>query len=380
MMNLYFNNAFSKQPLTEAVQRMTPFLQKEFENPLTESENAETSRAEIALARQSIATLLDSKPEEIYFVSSGTEANNWALKGAAHAHQKTKNHLIVSEIEHFSVYQTAQFLQRQGFDVTFVPVSREGFVDVDDIANSIRPQTSLVSIQAASDEIGVIQNVAAIALLKERFDDVLFHTDAIQYACSEEILVSRLPFDLVSISSNALYGPPGVAALYRRAGARISPLLHGGMQEEGMRPGLQSVALIAGFGEAARVMLANRKAWKEQLAALQEKCFEAFESCSIPVTGSKSCRLVDNLHVITNVDGEALLTLLLSEGIRASSGSTCYQFAQKESHVLNALKIATEDARGSILFTLSKDHDDESIEAMLSSLRKNLEHLRRIRP
>ena len=380
MTDLYFNNAFSKRPLTEVVQRMIPFLEEEFENPLTESESAEKVRVEMALARQSIATLVGAQPEEIYFVSSGTEANNWALKGAAYAHQKTRNHLIVSGIEHFSVYQTAQFLQRQGFEITFIPVSNEGFVDVEVIAKSIRPTTILVSIQAASDEIGVIQNLAAIASLKTRFGDVLFHTDAIQYLCYEEISMSRLPFDLMSISSNALYGPPGIGALYRRSDTRISPILHGGMQEGGMRPGLQSVALIAGFGEAARVLTERRKAWKERLAGLQEKCFDAFDSLDVPVTGSKGCRIVDNLHVVIDVDGEAFLTLLLTEGIRASSGSTCYPYAQKESHVLKALGIGKEAARGSILFTLSKDHDSKSIDVLLSSCRRNIEHLRRIKP
>ena len=380
MTDLYFNNAFSKRPLTEAVRRMTPFLRDEFENPLTESEGAESIRSEIAFARQSIANLVGAESGEIYFVSSGTEANNWALKGAAEAHGKRKRHLIVSGIEHFSVYQTAQFLQRQGFDVTFIPVSNEGFVDVEDIAKSIRPETFLVSIQAASDEIGVIQNLAAIASLKKRFDEVLLHTDAIQYLCYEEILLSRLPFDLVSISSNALYGPPGIAALYRRSQTRISPMLHGGMQEEGMRPGLQSVALIAGFGEAVRVLIEQRNQWKEHLAGLQAKCFDAFASWDVPVTGSKNCRLVDNLHVVIDVDGEALLTLLLTEGIRASSGSTCYQYAQKESHVLKALGIGKEATRGSVLFTLSKDHDSHSIDILLASFKRNIDHLRLIKP
>ncbi len=371
MKNLYFNNAFSKQPLTEVVEKMSPFLHQEYENPLTESEGAEAARKALAEARKSVATLLEARPEEIYFVSSGTEANNWALKGAGYAYQRTRNHLVISEIEHFSVYQTAQFLQRQGFEVTFVPVSPEGFVDPAEISKSIRPTTFLVSVQAASDEVGVIQNIAAIASLKQRFDDVLFHTDAVQYCCYEEISMKRMQLDLVSVSSNALYGPAGAGALYIRSGTRMVPLLHGGMQEEGMRPGLQSIALIAGFGEAARIVQERKKEWKEQLGVLQQRCFESLDSRMVPVTGSRNCRLIDNIHVLADVDGEALLTLLQTEGIRASSGSTCDQYAQKESHVLKALGIGTALARGSLLFTLSKDHDTDSIQTLIGILWKD---------
>jgi len=379
MKNLYFNNAFSKQPLPEVIERMIPFLGEQYENPLTESDQADRVRMEILQARESVAALLHARPEEIYFVSSGTEANNWALKGAAYAHQKTKNHLVVSAIEHFSVYQTAQFLERQGFEVTYVPVTREGFVDPDAVARAIRPSTVFVSVQGASDEIGVIQNLDGIASLKRKFQDVLFHSDAIQYLCYEELPLQRIPLDLVSISSNALYGPSGIAALYIRTGTRIFPLLHGGMQEEGLRPGFQSTALIAGFGHAARINQERKGVWKQRLASLQEKCFEVMDFWHVPVTGSRSCRLVDNIHVLADVDGEALLTLLLGEGIQASSGSTCYQYAQKESHVLKAMGMNPEQVRGSLLFTLSKDHDQESNQALLDSFGKVLAHLRKVK-
>jgi cysteine desulfurase len=377
-MNLYFNNAFSKQPSAEVVQKMLPFWRDEFENPLTESEAADRGRGEIDHARRAVADLLKALPEEIYFVSSGTEANNWALKGAAFANKK-KNHLVISAIEHFSIYQTAQFLERQGLEISFVPVAPDGFVDPNEVKRSIRPSTILVSIQSASDEIGVIQDLDRIVSLKNEFDDVLFHTDAIQFLGYEQLPLDRIPLDLVSLSSNALYGPSGVAALFVRKGCRIVPLLHGGMQEEGMRPGLQSIALIAGFGEAARSNATHKNDWKQNLAALQEHCFQAFDSWKLPVTGSRSCRLVDNIHVSADVDGEALLTLLLSEGIRASSGSTCYQFAQKESHVLKALGLESNQAKGSLLFTLGKDHDRESIDKFLGIFKTSLEHLRNIK-
>ena len=380
MINLYFNNAFSKQPVLEAIETMLPYFREEYENPLTESEGGERAARVLEQSRQSVASLIHAQPEDIYFVSSGTEANNWALKGAAFAHQKKKNHIVISQIEHFSVFQTAQYLERQGFEVTAIPVSPEGFVDEHEIANSVRPSTMIVSIQAASDEIGVIQNIAAIASLKKRFDSVLFHTDAIQYLCYEELSVAQVPFDLVSISSNALYGPPGIAALFVRSGTRIVPLIHGGMQEGGKRPGLQSIALAAGFGEAAKVCRQSKKAWKHHIAQLQEQCFQQFDGWNLKVTGSRACRLVDNLHVIADVDGEALLTLLSMEGISASSGSTCYQFAQKESHVLSALNISREEAQGSILFTLSKDHDREGIGLFLERLGKSIAHLRNIKP
>ena len=380
MTDLYFNNAFSKQPLPEVVQAMTPFLSQEYENPLTESEGAEKAREILETARKNIAALLQCRNDEIYFVSSGTEANNWAVKGAAVAHHKKKKHIILSHIEHFSVYQSVQFLQRQGFDATFVPVSPEGFVDFDFIAESIRPETVLVTIQAASDEIGVIQNLAAMASLKERFDDVMFHSDAIQYICYEDFSTARIPLDLISFSSNAIYGPQGIAALYVRSGARLTPLLHGGMQEGGLRPGLQSIALAAGFGEAARMNALSKREWKEKLTSLQERIFRGMDSLGLSLTGSKTCRLVDNVHLTSDVDGEALLTLLLTDGIRSSSGSTCYQFAQKESHVLKALGKTQEEARGSLLFTLGKNHNAESIDILLGSLGGAVDHLRNVKP
>ncbi len=378
-MSLYFNNAFAKQPLAQVASIMQPYLRDKFENPLTESDDAEDCRRQVESGREAVAALLESKPGEIYFVSSGTEANNWALKGAATAHQKRKNHIIISAIEHFSVFQTAQFLQRQGFDLTIVPVTPEGFVDPHDVEKTIRPTTVLVSIQAASDEIGAIQNLREIIELKKRHDDVLFHTDAVQFLCYEMLSVSRHPFDLVSLSSNALYGPPGIGALYVREGARIQPLLHGGMQEEGMRPGLQSTALIAGFGEAARTGIAQKGNWKQQLAAIQQRIFESVSGWGLSVTGSKNCRLVDNIHVLADVDGEALLTLLLSEGIKSSSGSTCYQYAQKESHVLSALGVSREETQGAVLFTTGIDQTQEDIDILVEATGRMLAHLRRIK-
>jgi cysteine desulfurase len=377
-MNLYFNNAFSKQPLPEAVQRMLPYLRDHYENPLTDSEGAEFAIDAMEVARVSVAQLIHASQDEIYFVSSGTEANNWAIKGTALAGTK-KNHIIVSAIEHFSVYQTVQYLQRQGYEVTFVPVDASGFVDPDEIGRAIKPSTGIISIQSASDEIGVIQNIDQIALLKKQFDDVLFHTDAIQYICYEDLPLDRIPLDLVSLSSNAIYGPAGVAALYVRKGVRLVPLLHGGMQEQGMRPGLQSTAMIAGFGEAARVNELRKTEWKQKIASLQEKCFQSLDSLGISITGSRSCRLVDNIHLLADVDGEALLTLLSIEGIAASSGSTCYQYAQKQSHVLKALGISQENAQGSLLFTLSKDHDSRSIDRLLEAFSASLQHLRKIK-
>jgi cysteine desulfurase len=377
MSSTYFNNAFSKQPSPEVLDAMKPFWRDEFEHPLTESEGAEKARGAIAKTRETVASLIHVTPDEIVFVSSGTEANNWALKGTAH--QGKKNHLVISAIEHFSVYQTAQFLQRQSVDVTIVPVNDDGILDVEQIENAIRPNTFLVSIQSASDEIGVIQNLNPIAALKHKFSEVLFHTDAIQYVCYEDLDLKAMPFDLVSVSSNAIYGPAGIAALYVRNGTRIVPLLHGGMQEEGMRPGLQSIALVAGFGEAARLCHASKKDWRVHLSKLQDTIFKGMDDLGISVTGSRLCRTVDNVHMIVDVDGEAVLTLLADEGIRASSGSTCYQYAQKESHVLKALGIHADQARGALLFTLGVEQTSEDVDRFLHIFERTIGHLRNLK-
>jgi cysteine desulfurase len=377
-MGSYFNNAFSKRPLPEAVEAMQPFLREEFENPLTESEGAERARGVLDSARHAVAELLNAQPHEIYFTSSGTEANNWALKGATW--NEKKNHIVISAIEHFSIYQTAQFLERHGFEVTIVPVDERGMVDVQRIADAVRTNTCIVSVQSASDEIGVIQDIHRIAQLRKDHEHVLFHSDAIQYLCYETLDVRSTPLDLVSLSSNAIYGPPGIAALYIKEGTRFVPLLHGGMQEGGMRPGLQSMALVAGFGAAARMNRIHKKDWRLKVAELQQQLLIALQRLPLVITANESRRLVDNVHVIADVDGEAVLTLLQDQNINASSGSTCYQFAQKESHVLKALQIDAPRARGALLFTLGIDHSQENISLLCETLDRVLSHLGNLKP
>lgn len=378
-MNLYFNNAFSKQPLLEVEQAMRPFLRVQFENPLTESEGADQARTTLENTRAQIAALVRAQASEVFFVSSGTEANNWALKGAFLAVPE-KSHFVISAIEHFSVYQTAQFLGRRGCEITVVPVDREGLCDPDEVKRAIRPTTVLVSVLAASDEIGVIQDLRAISSLKSSYPEVLFHTDAIQFLCYESMNLQDWPFDLVSVSSNALYGPPGIAALIIRQGTRIIPLLHGGMQEEGMRPGLQSIALAAGFGSAARINLRQKGDWKQNIARLQKAVFERLDRLNVRITGSRKRRVVDNIHCLLDADGEAALALLGQTGIAASSGSTCYQFAQKESHVLQALGINQDESRGSILFTLGANHTSTDIDTLLNAVDETVRHLRALKP
>lgn len=379
-MSLYFNNAFSKRPLEEVFQRMLPFITVEYENPLTESEGAERARNVLQSAREYVAELLNAKSSEIVFVSSGTEANNWALKGLAQAWAGKKDHIVISAIEHFSVYQTAQFLGRHGCKVSIVPVDSEGMVNPDDVAQATLPSTFALSIQSASDEVGVIQNLPALSNLKKRFPEVVFHTDAIQFLCYEELDVQNILFDLVSISSNALYGPPGVAALFIREGTRIVPLIHGGMQEGGMHAGLQSMANIAGFGKAAEMNKIMKNKWKRRLLEIQGRLFRCFDDLQIPITGSRKNRLCDNVHALVDVDGEALLSLLLAEGVRASTGSTCYEYAQKESHVLKAIGIDSVAARGAILLTPGTDVTHEELDQVCEILNRNLNHLRNLKP
>jgi cysteine desulfurase len=379
-MSLYFNNAFSKRPLQDVIQSMLPFINNEYENPLTESEGAERARAALDLARKQIADFIHARSSEIFFVSSGTEANNWALKGLAQAWSGKKDHIVISAVEHFSVYQTAQFLNRHGCKVTIIPVDSQGIVNVDDVANAILPSTFAVSIQSASDEVGVIQNIKAISNLKNHFPEVTFHTDAIQFVCYEDLNLQLMPFDLVSISSNAIYGPSGVAVLFVREGTRIIPLIHGGMQEGGMRAGLQSIANIVGFGKAAEINKSMKQKWKQQLTAIQNQFFRCFDELKVPITGSRKSRVCDNVHVLVDVDGEALLSLLLAEGVRASTGSTCYEYAQKESHVLKAMGITADAARGAILFTAGIDVSAEEVDQVCGILRTNIDHLRKLKP
>jgi cysteine desulfurase len=380
MSSLYFNNAFSKQPLLEVQRAMLPYIRDEFENPLTESTGAEKARTVLENARSQAARLVNASPSEIFFVSSGTEANNWALKGISQVFAGKKDHIIISSIEHFSVYQTSLFLQRNGFEVSIIPVDKEGRLNADDVARAITPQTFLVSVLAASDEIGVIQPVRELAGLKKRFPEVLFHTDGVQYLCYEELDLQEYPFDLVSFSSNALYGPPGIAALFIREGTRIVPLIHGGMQEEGLRAGLQSIALAAGFAKAADMNFRNKKSWKEKISHYQRRLIDLLDELRVPLTGSRKNRLIDNIHGVFDVDGEALLTLLGERNIQASSGSTCYQYAQKESHVLQGLGIDKHSAQGAVLFTVGIQQTEQDLDVFCEVLTETTAHLRRLKP
>lgn len=380
MNSIYLNNAFAKRPLQRVVDAMQPFLRDSYENPLTESSGGDEAREVLARARSAVAGLLNADPEEIIFVSSGTEANNWALKGAVSASRNKAKHIVISAIEHFSVYQTAQYLQKQGVEVTIVPVDSEGHVEPAEVARAITPDTVIVSILAGSDEIGVIQDLEKLSHLKHRHPQTLFHTDAIQYLCYESLDVCSMPFDLVSLSSNALYGPAGIAALFVRKMTRLTPLLHGGMQENGMRPGLQSLPLVAGFGSAASINAAEKGAWKTRVAEWREDVLSLCSRLNVPITGSRESRLVDNIHGIVDVDGEALLTLLQDDEIFASTGSTCSQYAQKESHVLKGVGISQEQARGAILLTGSIYIEENDRCRFSAAFEEALNSLRALKP
>lgn len=376
---LYLNNAFSKKTHARVIDAINPLLANSYESPLTESAGGEEARNLLQKSRLSVASVLNAQPDEIRFVSSGTEANNWALKGSIAASRKSRNRIVISAMEHFSVFQTALYLKKSGVEVSVVPVDSSGLIDPDAVSQVITPETVVVSILAGSDEIGTIQDLNAIAGLKNRFPEVLFHTDAVQYLCYEALDVRSTPFDLVSFSANALYGPAGIAALFIREGTRVTPLLHGGVQEEGMRPGLQSLALIAGFGMAASINVSEKSQWKAELRSWQHELIALMDEFHVPVTGSRKQRLVDNVHVIVDVDGEAMITLLQEDEILASTGSTCSQYAQKESHVLKALGLSQEQARGAMLFTGSMDAAAET-QRFRNSFTEALQSLRALKP
>lgn len=380
MTPIYLNNAFAKRPLPQVVDAMQPYLRDSYDSPLTESGGGEEARTVLSRARSSVAALLNARAEEILFVSSGTEANNWALKGAVHAARGGAKHIVISAIEHFSIYQTALYLQKHGIEVTIVPVDSQGRVDPEEVSRAIKQDTVIVSILAGSDEIGVTQDLKKLSELKLRHPQTLFHTDAIQYLCYEPLDVCALPFDLVSISSNALFGPAGIAALFVREDTRLTPLFHGGMQEDGMRPGLQSLPLVSGFGAAAAVNLVQRATWKTQLMEWRDDAYKLLRRLNIPITGSSENRLVDNIHGIVDVDGEALLTLLQEDDIFASTGSTCSQYAQKESHVLKSLGLTSEQARGAILFTGSIYVDQQDQRRFSEAFEEALNSLRALKP
>jgi len=382
MRKVYLDNAATTPLLPEVREAMLPYLGDVFGNPSSLHDWGDGSREALETAREQVAQLIGANPDEIIFTGSGTESNNFAIKGLALAQQNKGKHLVVSAIEHFSVLHSAKTLEKWGFEVSEVPVDKHGVVNPADVRKSIREDTVLVSITHANGEVGTIEPIQEIAeITKER--KIPFHTDAVATAGTIPVNVKELGVDALSLAGNQFYGPKGVGALWVRKGVRIMPFLDGGVQEGGRRAGTENVPAIVGLGKAAELAVTNMAARIEHLTPFRDRLLAELPRRvdHVVVTGHPQNRLLGNTSFCVEfIEGEAMLMLLNSQGIAVSSGSACTSRALKASHVLIAMGLSHEIAQGSILFTLGIDNTTEDIDYVLEVMPRIVDRLRQMSP
>jgi cysteine desulfurase len=379
---IYLDHASTTPADPEVVAAMLPWYSEGFGNPSTVYSLGLKSAQAVQYARDSIAQSIGAEPDEIYFTSGGTESDNWALLGTVDAQGKKGRHLVTSTIEHHAVLETMEYLEKRGYEVTKVPVDSGGLVDPDDVRRSLRPDTILVSIMHANNEVGTIQPIAEIGKIT-REAGVLFHTDAVQTAGKIPLDVSELGADMLSMSGHKFYGPKGVGLMYLRKRTRISPLLHGGGQEKGRRAGTHNVPGIVGMAKALELAAGRMSEDAAREAELRNRLWAGLQANieSIYLNGDLTHRLAGNLNVrLDGIEGESMILMLDMEGICVSSGSACTTGSLEPSHVLLALGIPQESAHGSLRVTLGRSTTDEHIDHFIRVFPPIVARLREMSP
>lgn len=383
MKRVYLDHAAATPVRREVLAAMLPYFSELYGNPAAVYDLGAEIKEVLEEQRTQVARLIRARREEIVFTSSGAEANNLAIKGAALANLKKGRHLIVSAIEHHSVLNAARYLEKfHDFEVTFLPVDQYGLVDPQRLQKFLTPATVLVSIQHGSNEIGTIQNLAELAVVC-RTQGVLFHTDAVATVGQVPVEVQTLQVDLLSLSGPALGAPKGVGALYFRDKLRLVPQIHGGIQENGRRGGTENVPAIVGLGQAAALVWGELDAKARHLSRLRDLLVAGLEERvpQVLYTGHPVQRLPGHASFcVEGIEGEALLFMLSRQGIYANTGSACASKALKTSPVLTALGIAPDVAQGSVVFTLSQDNQEDDVHYLLEQLPPAVERLRSFSP
>ena len=369
MQRIYLDHAATTPTDPAVVQAMLPYFTEVYGNPSSVHAFGRESRRSVEAARRQVASAIGAKPSEIYFTNGGTESDNWALKGTAFALQGKGRHIITTAVEHHALLHTCQWLEKQGFAVTYLPVDALGRVNPDDVSSAIRPDTILISVMMANNEVGTLEPVAEIGTIAQSHG-ILFHTDAVQAIGAVPVQVEDLHADMLSLSGHKFYGPKGIGVMYLRTGVQVDHLLHGGAQERGQRAGTENLPAIVGLGEAIR-LCQQRMGDNERIAALRDQ-LQAGILAALPdarVNGDPAHRLPGNLNVcFPDVDGEALLLRLDLAGVGASGGSACTSGSVDPSHVLLAMGLDRDHARSSIRFSLGRDNTEEEIRTVLAIL------------
>ncbi len=382
MKNVYMDYSATTYVKPEVLEEMLPYFTQKFGNPSSFYGISRETKKAIDKAREQVAKALNCLPDEVYFTGGGSEADNWAIKGIASAHKNKGNHIITTKVEHHAVLHTCQYLEKNGFEVTYLDVDEEGFIKLEDLKNAITDKTILVSIMFANNEIGTIQPIKEIGeICKEK--KIFFHTDAVQAVGNIPVDVKEMNIDMLSLAGHKIYGPKGIGVLYIKKGIKIDNLIHGGGQEKNRRAGTENIASIVGLGKAIELATENLDEYMKKLTALRDKLMDGL--LKIPYTrlngprGDK--RLPGNVNVCFRfIEGESILLSLDFKGVCASSGSACTSGSLDPSHVLLAIGLPHEIAHGSLRLTMGSGSTEEDVDYVLEVVPPIIERLRNMSP
>ncbi|SHE66679.1 cysteine desulfurase NifS [Caloramator proteoclasticus] len=379
---VYMDHAATTYTKPEVLEAMMPYFTEQFGNASSIYNFGRRSKAAIEEAREKVAKALNALPDEIYFTGGGSEADNWAIKGVAFANRNKGNHIITTKIEHHAVLHTCEYLEKQGFEVTYLDVDEYGLINLEDLKNAITDKTILITIMFANNEIGTIQPIAEIGkIARER--GIYFHTDAVQAVGNVEIDVKEMNIDMLSLAGHKFYGPKGVGALYIRKGVKIDNLIHGGGQERKRRAGTENLPGIVGLARAIELATSNIEEHNRKIKSMRDRLLKGIMD-KIPYTklnGHPEKRLPGNINVSFQfIEGESLLLLLDHYGICASTGSACSSGSLDPSHVLMAIGLPHEIAHGSLRLSLGDLNKEEDVDYVLEVLPQIVQRLRDMSP
>lgn len=377
--SIYMDHAATTEMLPEVKSAMEPYLMEEFGNASTAYDMGQKSRAVIERARKSIADILEVGPEEIYFTSGGSESDNWAIKNIAGAHKHKGKHIITSCIEHHAVLRSCEYLEALDYEITYLDVDDYGVVDMNQLQESIREDTILITVMTGNNEIGTLEPIARIGALA-RSNGIVFHTDAVQAVGQIPLSVSKLPIDLLSASAHKFHGPKGVGFLYVKSDQELPSFIHGGSQERGKRAGTENVAGIVGMARALEIAATEMQVTRQRLIRLRNYFAERVlhEIDGVRLNGHPVKRLPGNLNFsFAGVDATSLLILLEEQGICASAGSACSTGETRISHVIAAIRVPDAYASGSVRFTMGRETTRDMVDATIMALRQSVAALRK---
>ena len=379
---IYLDNAATTKTSEEVVAAMLPYFTEYYGNPSSVYEFASESKKAVSNARRTIAETLGAQENEIYFTAGGSEADNWALKATAEAYQSKGKHIITTKIEHHAILHTAEYLEKRGFEITYIGVDENGVVKVDELEKAIRPDTILISVMFANNEIGTIEPIEEIGSIAKEYG-ILFHTDAVQAFGQIPIDVEKMHIDMLSASGHKLNGPKGIGFLYIRKGVKIGSFIHGGAQERKRRAGTENVPGIVGLGKAVEIAVATMEERTKKESELRDYLIERVLK-EVPysrLNGPRKDRLPNNVSFCFQfIEGESLLIMLDMKGICASSGSACTSGSLDPSHVLLAIGLPHEIAHGSLRLTLGADTTKEDMDTTIEAIKEIVQRLRDMSP